>query len=104
MCRFSSYPYIFDDRCEPVDVAKAILEVYNLPKEERERRGLKGREWVTSPESGMSAKNMCKNVVKSIDTTFETWKPVPQFDFCKVEEEKPEYIQHRLFDYFYKNK
>ena len=30
-------PYIYDDRCDPVDVADALLEVYDLSEEERER-------------------------------------------------------------------
>ena len=48
-------PYIFDDRCSPEDVAIALEQVYSLGKQERDRRGLKAREWATSDESGMSA-------------------------------------------------
>jgi len=29
-----------------------------MPKEERDARGLKAREWVTSDESGMSSRQM----------------------------------------------
>jgi len=41
-------PYIFDDRCSPEDAADALLEVYELGSDERTKRGMKGREWVTS--------------------------------------------------------
>ena len=51
-------PYIFDDRCRPEDAAQAILEAFNLSTEERDNRGLKGREWAMSDESGFTAKNM----------------------------------------------
>jgi hypothetical protein len=54
-------PYIFDDRLDFRDLAKALIESYKMSKEEIKERGLAGREWVTSDESMMSAKNMCKN-------------------------------------------
>lgn len=77
-------PYIWDDRCDFRDVAKAIEEVYNMPVEERQRRGMEGRDWVTSNQSMMSAANMCKNVVEAIDQTFETFTPKPEFEFIKT--------------------
>jgi glycosyltransferase involved in cell wall biosynthesis len=77
-------PYIWDDRCDFRDVAKAIEEVYNMPKEERYIRGLQGRKWVTSSESMMSAKNMCKNVIQSIDKTFEQFVPRQEFEIIKT--------------------
>jgi glycosyltransferase involved in cell wall biosynthesis len=89
-------PYIFDDRCEPLEVAQKILEVYNLGKEERTRRGLLGREWVTSDESGMSARQMCVNVINSIDTTFDKFKPRSRFDVIKVQDKPKKYIKHKL--------
>jgi hypothetical protein len=36
-------PYIWDDRCTAEDAAKQIKAVYDLSKEERKARGLKGR-------------------------------------------------------------
>jgi glycosyltransferase involved in cell wall biosynthesis len=89
-------PYIFDDRCAPEDVAKALCEVYDMGKEERDRRGLLGREWVTSDESGMSARQMCINVINSIDTTFAKFKPRSRFDVIKVQDKPKKYIKHKL--------
>lgn len=92
-------PYIYDDRASIEDVRDAILEVYNLPAEVREANGLKAREWVTSDESGMSARMMCNNVVDSIETTFNTFKPRPRFDFAKVEPKVETLIPHTLYEY-----
>jgi glycosyltransferase involved in cell wall biosynthesis len=89
-------PYIFDDRCDFREVAKAIEDVYNLTPEERQERGLEGRKWVTSDESMMSAKNMCKNVVSSIDRTFDTWKPKPKFEVIKIEKLPRKKLPHPL--------
>jgi len=89
-------PYIFDDRADFRDIAKAIEEVYSLDAEDRKAKGLKAREWVTSDESGMSAKNMCKNVIDSIDETFETWKPKKSFELIKVEKLPRKALLHPL--------
>jgi glycosyltransferase involved in cell wall biosynthesis len=89
-------PYIFDDRCAPEDVAKALEQVYNLGKEERDRRGLAAREWVTSDESGMSARQMCENVIDSMDESFEKFTPRSRFDLLKVTDRPKKYITHKL--------
>lgn len=89
-------PYIYDDRCSPEEVSDAILKVYNLPKEERERKGLLGREWVTGEESKMSAKSMCENVISSIDKSFEQFKPRTNYEVYKIEDRPKKYIMHKL--------
>ena len=92
-------PYIFDDRCMPEDVAKAIKDVYDLGKVERKERGIKAREWVTSDEAQMSAKNMCKNVIETMDEGLEKFTPRKRFDIIKVEDRKSRYIEHKLTGY-----
>jgi hypothetical protein len=47
---------------------------------------LTAREWVTSDESGMSARVMCENVIKDIDLTLNTFKPRKSFEFIKTTE------------------
>lgn len=89
-------PYIYDDRCAPEDVAKALQEVYNMGKEERTRRGLLAREWVTSDESGMSARQMCENVIDSVDETFEKFVPRTRYDLFKVTDRPKKYVKHKL--------
>lgn len=89
-------PYIWDDRVDFRDLAKAIREVYDLSPEERQRRGLSGREWATSEESGMSGASMGKNVIEGIEETLRVWKPRKDFEFIKVETIPVNKIPHKL--------
>jgi hypothetical protein len=89
-------PYIFDDRCEPLDVAKAICDVYDMPKEERDAKGLLAREWVTSDESGMSARQMCENVIDAMNESFEKFVPRPRFELHKITDRPKKRITHKL--------
>jgi glycosyltransferase involved in cell wall biosynthesis len=89
-------PYIYDDRCRPEDVAKALEEVYNMGKEERDRRGAAAREWVTSDESGMSARQMCENVIDAMDESFEKFIPRERFELHKITDRPKKYITHKL--------
>jgi len=89
-------PYIFDDRCDFRDVAKAIEEVYNLSEEERTIKGEAARKWVTSDESMMSAENMCYNVIECLEETFEKFKPRKSFDFIKIKKLPRKKIVHKL--------
>jgi hypothetical protein len=89
-------PYIFDDRADFRDIAKAIEEVYNLGSEEREKRGLKGREWVTSNESMMSASSMSKNIIDGIEETFAKWKPRKKHELIKIEDLPRKKATHSL--------
>lgn len=89
-------PYIFDDRCSPEDVAIALEQVYSLGKQERDRRGLKAREWVTSDESGMSARIMCQNVISSMNEAFEKFTPRERFEVHKITDRPKKYVTHKL--------
>jgi len=89
-------PYILDDRCSFIDVAKAIEEVYNLPLEERVEKGLAGREWVLSDESMMSAEHMCDNVVSVIEETLDKFQPRKKFELIKTEKLPRKKIPHPL--------
>ena len=89
-------PYIFDDRLDFRDLAKSIQKVYELPSEEREKRGLEGRKWAQSKESMMSSGNMCQNVLDCIEETFEKFKPRKQFELLKVEDLPRKKIAHKL--------
>jgi glycosyltransferase involved in cell wall biosynthesis len=89
-------PYIYDDRCDFRDVAKAIEECYNLSPEERSRKGMAAREWVLSNESMMSAAHMCDNVISTINQTIDTFKPKKQFELIKTEKLERKKIVHPL--------
>jgi glycosyltransferase involved in cell wall biosynthesis len=89
-------PYIFDDRPDFRDIAKTIQYIYQLGPEERNRRGELGRKWVNSEESMMTAENMSKNVIESIDKTFEIFKPRKNFELLKVVKQPRKKILHKL--------
>ena len=89
-------PYIFDDRCDFRDVAEAIQQVYQMPKEERERKGLAGREWATSEEAMMTASNMGRNIITCIDEAFEKFEPRSKFDILKIEDLPSKYVKHPI--------
>jgi glycosyltransferase involved in cell wall biosynthesis len=89
-------PYIFDDRCDFRDIAKAIEDCHNLSPDERNMRGMSGRKWVLSEESMMSAKHMCDNVIDSIEETFKKFKPRTKFELIKTEKIKRKKILHPL--------
>jgi glycosyltransferase involved in cell wall biosynthesis len=92
-------PYIFDDRCSPEDAAAALEKVYNYSKEEREKRGAEGREWVIGKEANMTAENMSNRVIEVLDKGFDNFKPRSSFDFYKVEDLPRKYIKHKLTNY-----
>jgi len=92
-------PYIFDDRCQPEDAAEAFKKVYELGKEERDRRGLVGREWAMSDEAGMSATNMAKAVSEAIDETFEKFEPRPLYEIHKAGPRESKYVEHKITGY-----
>jgi glycosyltransferase involved in cell wall biosynthesis len=81
-------PYIFDDHSDPSDLADRLVEIYNLPKEERDRRGEVGRAWVLSKESGMSSTEMCSRFEKCVDQLLETWESPPKFEMTKFKPKK----------------
>jgi hypothetical protein len=89
-------PYISDDRVDFRDASKAIMEVYNMGAEERDRRGLVARDWVTSSESMMSARAMSENFVSSIYETLDKWKPRERFHIKKIEERPLKTLKHYI--------
>ena len=84
-------PFIYDDRLDFRDLSNAIEKVYDMDPTQRKIDGLNGRIWVTSDESGMSAKIMCKNIIEGIDETLLTWKPKKSFELVETN-----YIEQKL--------
>ena len=92
-------PYIFDDRVDPDSAALAMLEAYNMSREERERRGMEGHKWVMSEESQMTAKNMSKNISDAMEEAFSSFVPRSNYDIIKVEKYQHPKINHKLTGY-----
>lgn len=78
-------PYIFDDVCDAEDAADQLFKVYSLTKEDRENRGLEGRDWVLSEESGMSSVSMCSDFKNGLDVLFKVYKPKKRYELIKSE-------------------
>jgi len=89
-------PYIWDDRCSPEDAAERIMELYNMDKEERQRRGMEGYKWATSEEAGFTGQQMSQRVIKNMELLFDTWTPRTHFEFINVNEVKENKLPHKL--------
>ncbi|NNE31118.1 MAG: hypothetical protein HKN40_01990, partial [Winogradskyella sp.] len=89
-------PYIWDDRCRAEDATERIKELYNMSKEERNVRGMKGREWALGDEAGFTAEIMGKRVIKNLDKLFETWVPRERYSFINANEYEPNVVNHKL--------
>ena len=70
-------PYIWDDRCQPEDVAKNLREFYDMGREERKRLGSLGTEFCK--ENQMTSKAMGQNFIDSMNGAFENCKPQPKY-------------------------
>jgi len=78
-------PYIFDDRINWEDASTVIKRVYDLGTDERKSRGLLGRQWLLSEESGMNSNEMCRRFMYNIDEVIPSnWKPKNRFDIYKI--------------------
>lgn len=80
-------PYIFDDRCDIRDVAKAMEYWYSEGSKGRETCGKAGRDWVMGQESMMSAENMCNNFIKYTSLVLENWQQPQRFKLIAVKNE-----------------
>jgi len=89
-------PYIWDDRCTAEEAALQIKAVYDLPKEERRARGLKGREWALSDEAGFTGEKMGKRIIENLDTLFTTWKPRTKFELINTKNTEKRVLNHKL--------
>ena len=87
-------PYIYDSRASVSQIANQLKVWYDRGKEDREKRGLEGRNWAI--ENGFTNKGMSKAFIDSIEGLFENWKPREKFILEKVEESKCIYPQGEL--------
>ena len=74
-------PFIFDDRVNDEETANAIGRMYEMGREERKERGLKGREFMMN---NLSNKIMCDKMIEGIEQTFENWKPRERFNLYRI--------------------
>ena len=89
-------PYIFDDRCKWEDACDRIKEVYALSSEEREARGLKGREWALGSEAGLTVQHQANRVIEAFTELFSTWKPRDKYEVINANEYKGKFLNHKI--------
>ena len=89
-------PYIYDDRCSWEDACERIKEVYNLTKDERISRGLKGREWAMSDEAGFTQDHQSQRVIEAFEELFERWVPREKFEIINATTQKGKYLNHKI--------
>lgn len=80
-------PYIFDDRCDPRDVAKALYGWWETPTNVRVECGTEGREWAMSEEAGFTAERMCKTIGDAMQLCIDNFIPQPRFTTYDVHAE-----------------
>jgi glycosyltransferase involved in cell wall biosynthesis len=79
-------PYIFSSQVTIEDAAIALMKVYKMGPEERQRRGMAGRKWILSDESKFTAKGMGQGFIDNLDKLLKEWKPQPRFRVIKIDE------------------
>jgi glycosyltransferase involved in cell wall biosynthesis len=90
-------PYIFDDRCRWEDATERLIEIYNLSPQERQKRGLKGREWAISKEAGFTSIHQAERVIEAFDELFSTWKPREKYELINATEFKGNFLKHKIY-------
>lgn len=88
-------PYIFDDRCDIRDVAKAIMYWYETPVEKRQEYGILGREFAMSDEANFTAEKMANSYIWATTLVLNSWKPVPRYKLYDVKKEIEQYSKRK---------
>lgn len=76
-------PFIFDDRCDFMEVAEKLGYAFRAGRDHLEKVGMEGHEWVTN-ESGMSSEEMGVSFIEAIDGCLENWTPRKRFEIYSV--------------------
>lgn len=81
-------PYIYDDRCSSIHIAEGINYWYKIKvgktNVKYEEFSESVRNFVTSDESMMSARWMCKNMIDGINETIENFTPRKPFELIQA--------------------
>lgn len=92
-------PYIYDDRVTIEDLAEAIMKLYELGPEERQRRGQLGRDWAISDEAGFTTEKMSKRIIEGIDSAFANYTRRSAFDSFEVKSRPSELQDYDPINY-----
>ena len=79
-------PYIISSQVSIEDAAITLMKTYKMSPEERTKRGLAGRDWALSNESGFTSKAMGQGFIDNINILFENWVPRKRFTITKIDD------------------
>lgn len=83
-------PYIYDSRANVKDIANKLFEVYSMDWIDRQDVALKGREWMSTKECGMSAPEMGYRFMYDMNYVWERWHPRNRLNLYKATVKKVE--------------
>ena len=72
-------PFIFDDRCDYMEVAEQLGHAFRAGRDHLEKVGMEGHNWVAN-ESKMSSEEMGVSFIEGIDECLENWTPRKRFE------------------------
>ena len=76
-------PYIWDDKVDIYELSEAMNRMYETSKDKIKENGLEGRRAFIE-DMGLSAKNMCQQLINGVESTFENWKPRKRYELFKI--------------------
>jgi hypothetical protein len=76
-------PYIFDDRCSWEEAGNRLMELYQMGREERKRRGELGRQYALG-EGQLTAERMGELFIQHINQTLDNWTPRERYTLVKA--------------------
>lgn len=75
-------PFLWDENAAIEDVVKGLQYWYSIPKEERQARGLQGRQWCF--DRGLNCFDFSKAVVRDVNQTIQNFKPAQMFSIYPI--------------------
>jgi hypothetical protein len=82
-------PYIYDSRPTIGDITKALEYWYNMPVQDRIRKGVAARNWAI--DNGFTDIGMCKAMMEGIDGTFKSFKRRKSYELIDMSKPEPTY-------------
>ena len=72
-------PYIYEMYYSLLDLIEAMKTAYEMSKEQRDKVGLEGREWMQQENIRMTSGMMAESMMINLDQMFKQWKPKSQY-------------------------
>jgi hypothetical protein len=90
-------PYIYEDRCDPKEVANVIKKVWMYDRDLLRKRGIKGREWALSDEIGFTSHHQALRFINSVDELFNVWEPIIEPELVNLNDYKKPALNNLIY-------